>query len=693
MEPEKLSGVYFKLATSAEAIGRPDKALQAFRRAVELAPGDHELLLHYSRHLARDERWEELLEVNLRLLDDFSHLLEPDRIAELRTQAARAFEKTGKTEDALRLYREALKAVPGYLPSLSASVVLAERTGRLELAVSLLGTLCEHLQGEKLARALEHMGQLLSGRLARHAEAADCYRRALDVRPDDEGLLEKLWKTLVKAEKTRQAIGVLEQLARLHRDDSKKAWHLRVAGDLASERLDDEDLAMGFYRKALRYNPLDARAYKAAVKILNRRREWNGLFELQQETVRRMPPPIAGQEDRRIEILADLVELCRYRLRDDEKAARFCEMLLELQPDDIKVREDLARLYENLGRLEQALELHRSLIRDSPFSIDSYHALRRIYERQADSDSALCVAATLQFLDEANQDELDLLDQLGHRLALPQRGVLDEMQYQEYLVDGRTSGIVGQMFGYVAEFVRPLFVKDHADFHLRERDAVDVELDGSREIRLLRQALEFFGLPEPEVYKKGGLVKGVLALNTSPPALVISADSAAGSSIPEMKFMLARALVFTRPENLLAISLSPVQLRLLLYALVEIVRPGRIGPDTGPGVVELARDVEKHLPKAKLSGLEKLADVFLQHQQQPSIKDWLEGVEQTCNRAGFVFCQNLEAAVQVLKAARVVGLTGSNRSQIRELIFYSISEDYLSLRRELLARAEQRVAP
>jgi hypothetical protein len=61
----------------------------------------------------------------------------------------------------------------------------------------------------------------------------------------------------------------------------------------------------------------------------------------------------------------------------------------------------------------------------------------------------------------------------------------------------------------------------------------------------------------------------------------------------------------------------------------------------------------------------------------------VEGVEHSCNRVGFAWSGSLDAAVRVLKAARVLSPSGSHRSLVRELIFFSISESFFELRRQL----------
>ncbi len=686
LEAEELAGIHLKLAQTAEALERNQQATEAFEKALELAPTNHQILTQFGYHLSRQGNWERAVALYQQILDEYRHRLEPNEVADVHCLAAQGQIKLGRPEEAVSQYRQALKANPRHLPALRASVDLSRQLGRFDETVNLLHQLRE-LSSNPATRVKLSMqiGDVLSENLNRPADAAEAYGLALDDDPNSIELLEKLRKVFVHAERYEQAVKALERLAHLAPTDRQRARYCRISGDIERERLDDDERALEFYLRALRLAPLDKRAHGSAVKILNRMRDWRRLTALYEELLRRLPPPIAGQPDRRLEILAELVELYRYRLGNNRKAVNACEQLLSIDPADIKVREDLARLYEAEGRLEDAVAVHRSLIADSPFSVDSYHALRRIYEHQGHNDRTLCMSATLSFLDEAKDEEIALLREYRHALPIPSGRRLSEAQYARLLMHPRAGGLLGEMFSFAADHCRDLFIVDQRDYKLRPRERLNLHASSSKAAATFKDALAFLGLPPPEVYGKSVGVKGILAVNTSPPAILFSEEVLQRTSIPELRFMVARAVAFTRPENLLAGALSPRQLRSLLDAMVEMAFPGEQILSLNEEVAMLTRKLRRAIPRNKANRLYQLASKYREQSEDLSIRDWLEGIEHTCNRAGFALCGDLEACVQVLKAARVVSPTGSSRSLIRELIFYSISEDYFGLRNALRA--------
>jgi tetratricopeptide (TPR) repeat protein len=686
LEPEELAGIYLKLAQTAEALEKNEQASEAFEKALDLDPVNHRILAQFGYHLSRQGRWERAVELYRQILDKYRRRLKPNEVADIHYLTAQGQIKLGQPEEAVSQYRQALKANPRHLPALRACVDLSRQLGKFNETVNLLCQLREISTNSTTRLKLSmQIGDVLSEHLGRPADAAEAYGLALHEEPNNIDLLEKLRKVFVHAERYDKAVEALERLAHLTATDRQRARYFRIAGYIEHERLDNDDRALKFYLRALRHAPLDKRTHKSAVEILNRMRDWHRLTALHEELIQRLPPPIAGQPDRRLEILAELVELYRYRLDDNRKATAACEQLLSIGPGDIKVRDDLARLYEMEGRLDDAAAVHRSLIADSPFSVDSYHALRRIYEHQGHNDRTLCMAATLNFLDEAKDDELALLKEHRHALPVPPGRRISEAHYARLLLHPHAGGLLGEMFSFIADHCRDLFSQDQRDYKLKTRDQLNLSDSSSKAAEAFRNALTLLALPPPEVYAKGVGIKGILAANTSPPAILFSKDILQRASIPELRFMVARAVAFTRPENLLAAALSPKQLRSLLDAMVEMAFPGDQALAVNDEVTRLTRKFQRAIPRTKANRLYQLASKYREQAEDLSIHDWLEGVEHTCNRAGFALCGDLEACVQVLKAARVVSPSGSSRTLIRELIFYSISDDYFEIRKALKA--------
>ena len=401
------------------------------------------------------------MELYQQILERHHAELAPEEIADIHCLVAQGYGNLNQPEPAANHYRQALKAKPEHLPALRASIELARQTGQYQEAVVLLKHLRELSPTPPAQVKLSiQIGDVYLDQLSQPEQAAQAYQEGLAGARDNIELLEKLRRAFTRAEHYDKALEVLDQLVRLTPADRRRARFYQIAGDISAERLNNETRALDYYLQALDVSPLDKRAHAAAVKLLNHRRDWRRLAAISEKLLQRLPPPIAGQEDWRSAILNELVQLYRYQLNDTKGAISASEHLLSIASGDLKVREDLARLYEAEGRFEDASALHQSLIADSPFSVDSYHALRRIYERQGAQDKALCLSATLDFLDEANDEEQALLAQQGKSLPIPGTSEVSEALYSHLLLHSHAGGLLGEMFSFVAENCRSALTVD-----------------------------------------------------------------------------------------------------------------------------------------------------------------------------------------------------------------------------------------
>jgi hypothetical protein len=65
------------------------------------------------------------------------------------------------------------------------------------------------------------------------------------------------------------------------------------------------------------------------------------------------------------------------------------------------------------------------------------------------------------------------------------------------------------------------------------------------------------------------------------------------------------------------------------------------------------------------------------------LKRWVAGVDLTADRAGFITCNDLELASEMIKAADDSSSAVPQKERLRELVLYSTSEEYFALRQRL----------
>jgi len=170
-----------RLATAYSSLGRESRAVDTFRRAVELAPDSPDVRLYLALHYARGAQWERAVPLLEELLTAM-----PDRVAALEALADLR-ERQGRAGDAvaLRLRLDALRTPTG--PDLARLGLAAMASGQTDVAISAF----ERARGEGAASAYDlELGALyLAAR--RYADA----RAALDrVPPSHPGFPMALFK-------------------------------------------------------------------------------------------------------------------------------------------------------------------------------------------------------------------------------------------------------------------------------------------------------------------------------------------------------------------------------------------------------------------------------------------------------------------------------------------------------------------
>lgn len=223
----------------------------------------------------------------------------------------------------------------------------------------------------------------------------------------------------------------------------------------------------------------------------------------------------------------------------------------------------------------------------------------------------------------------------------------------------------------------------------------------------LRTASKILDVPLPGVYRKGGAPL-VSKVPLFPPVLVISPDFEFERKGKELRFLIGKALAFFLPGHQLAGFASGTALpalanqvrfrelqgsgfiRALLLASLNAGadEPATIGD---PGVLAAREALTARLRKSDWSSLRELVHLLETRDFGPNAGAWLSGVEQTANRAGLLLSNDLDVAVRMLELEHATGTAWSRLpldAAVDDLLRYSVSERYFSLRRALGAAVE-----
>jgi tetratricopeptide (TPR) repeat protein len=383
----------------ADKIADLDRATQAYRDVVDLAPTDDAALLSLERVLAKREDWLAVQEVLVRRLD----------IAPAPQAKVLLFERLAQIAEEKR---ESVDEACGYLHQ------ILDLDGRNAKAMAELERLLAKAERwhdliEILTRRADQAAQAgdAKNEIASLAKAADIWERNLSS-PDAAGeLLERILTrdpgyvpalmTLAKIyegqNNLEQCVETLRRALSLTANPAESAELCFRLGKIEGERTGDGANAVPWYEEALRRDPGHAASLAELEKIARETGDSARLADILQRREATAAP------EAKLPILKELAQLYVDKLGQPQGAVPLLEKALAIAPQDAAIMEPLADTYfaaqrnADAARLYQALAAERLKARRMKDVARFRQRLGALAERQGDS------AAALKEYEEANK--------------------------------------------------------------------------------------------------------------------------------------------------------------------------------------------------------------------------------------------------------------------------------------------------
>ena len=349
-----------------DRLNNPTRALQAFRRVLELDPDQDEALAAAADLLAKLGRWKEHVAFLERMLQrvpgrDVSDSLEhaEQRRGLVQRIAAATADKLGDPRGAFRWWRRAHDEAPdeqtladvrrageAYGLWRELSEVLADERKRLLAAGD--GVAAEPERYVALSREL---AQLCERRLGEKPRAVGVLAEAIAATPRDLALLGELerlaseldqrpiWKQLIDA--CNIALGAAPPAERVD-------LFLRTA-KILDERLGDPKAAVADVLAAFSWGPDRDDTRRALDALAPKARAWNDVIAADAALIER-----AASTERRVELLRRKAQTIEDQLKDAPRAFRTHLVALLLAPDDAETVSHLWRLARVIGKYRDA---------------------------------------------------------------------------------------------------------------------------------------------------------------------------------------------------------------------------------------------------------------------------------------------------------------------------------------------------
>jgi hypothetical protein len=196
--------------------------------------------------------------------------------------------------------------------------------------------------------------------------------------------------------------------------------------------------------------------------------------------------------------------------------------------------------------------------------------------------------------------------------------------------------------------------------------------------------LQVLNVPtQPRLYLQQQAPGGLAHLvGSNPPAVISGSTLLSGYSPQDLMFVIGRFTSYYLTEHFVrTLFSSHTELRMLLLAALRI---SGLGP-ADPQVDQWAQQLAAHMNPAQTDALRAVCRKFIEDQGgRADLKVWMQMVEVTAVRAGFLVCNDLEVARRMIQALPPEGAIDlPPKDKLKELVLFSVSESYFKLREAL----------
>jgi golgin subfamily B member 1 len=699
-----LNELYFRIARTADELGNNDKALRYYKMAYDLDSTYLPTLVGRANLLFKIEDWDNAGKIYQTILVQHRDAQKEGEVVDIYYRLGQVRLKLGERKKALNMFEKALEINPAHRDTLSAVIELQSQQGDFEAVVHAKRSLMPAATANEKFQILEEIGDVYHTRLQNPQKAIAAYLEALELNPGKHSLLQKILEVYTETKQWKKAVEIMLRFAELETDMFRRGKYYYAAGVTSRDELKAHDESVEQFNMALDAYfqdpdsiPKDQlgvrlKAFEAIDRILTAKKDWQNLGRAYRRMIKRMPQ---RQGDKLLVMLwHNLGEVYRSRLREYKAAAQAFEVASSLEPGNAQRHEILAELYVMAGPefAEKAVQEHMTMLKNDWSKIDSYKALRKIYMDNRQFDKAWCMCATLTFLKKADPEEQQFFEQYRKQIGQANARFSDETW--RHVFHPEQDRFIGSILGAIhqaAALVRAAPFKVYEkQFGLKKKDERNIETDQLVFSRRCFHAAQVLNVPPPRVYiqqdQPGELVvanieeKGNLVQ-----ALIVRANMLQGRTDREVAFAAGQWLTYMRPEHYLKKALqSNTELKTALLSAMLLVQPNLpVKPDQMSMIQQYLPVLRSKLQPQWMEHLAVVVRKFLQNPTDLDLVKWGNAVDATAHRVGFIMCGDLETSAKMISNEPTQIGGREAREKVKELVLYSISEDYFSVRQQL----------
>src|SRR6187431_3114829 len=361
---------------------------------VASAPAADEALIASLREkLAQQEAAKRVNEYVKTLVSLGDAVSDPEEKAELYAKAADLYvNKFANQAEAVRAYEKVLEVDPNQPAAIGYLREMYEKRRDWEKLIQLSMREASSLpSGAERAAKYKQIALLATDKVKKPEVCIDLWAIVLDNDPDDVDALNALSQLYERSRDYEKLADVLARLADLTYDTAAKIELLNKLGQVAGDRLKDEERAVDAYRALLTLQPDDRRAQEQLKKRYVTLGRWDDLEVFYADTgkwdefirVLESNEARATDTEQRIGMLMKIAELWMTQKGKPDRAAKAYEKVLSFDENNLPAAERLIPIYttaNNPKGLATAIEVKLGHVQHAEDSLALLREVAGLYE-------------------------------------------------------------------------------------------------------------------------------------------------------------------------------------------------------------------------------------------------------------------------------------------------------------------------
>jgi tetratricopeptide (TPR) repeat protein len=675
-----------RFITSLARTDQAEKALAACDQLLDFAPDDVDASIIAGRILFEHGEAKRAFQVHQDILDRFSDKLVGNDKSGVLYRHGESARRAGDAVIAVRSLTESADMDPAAAEPLAALAKVHESKGEWEDVIRVKNRRLDVAENDERVQLLVDIGEICASKLEDRTRAAKSFMAALEERPDDRKLLTRLMQLYSEGKDWSKLVEVVLKLADFVTDPKQKAKYIHTAAIVTGQQLEDVDKALEFLDKVLELDPEMGAALTESLELRQKKGDHEGVEKLLKVRLER-----ATEKEDRETVLTTfdaLGKLYKDKLGWIGDAIDAFEAAQMLDPENPERNTLLADMYASnpAEYLEKAVAAQRGLLIRSPNNPEPYKLLRRLYTEAKRADGAWCLCQALSVLNLAEPDEDRFFRRMRSETAAPAQDRLTPEDWAKHLVHGDADPILTSLLAVIEPAVLATRAETLENLGYDPRYAIDLAMHPYPMSQTIYYAAGVLGMDSPPTFQNINDEGGISFLHAQIPSIVLG-RAAFEVEVPNQAaaFIVGRHLSYYRP-GLYIRHLVPTGtgLKAWVFAAIKMNAPQfPISPDLEGPVSDNLNALGVHLPGTARERLASLVSKLLQSSGAMNLKKWVAAVDLTADRAGLLVAHDLEIATDMIKASDESVSPVSHKDRLRELVLFSISEEYLALRQKL----------